>query len=257
VLTRAEEKLIVALRRRKERAERRLFLAEGARVVQELIDADLRPRLAVVSAGFAGSEPGDAIVGRLAPRCPVRRVDDHRLQSLAATEAAQGVLVVAEIPAWTLESVEVPATAQVLILDAVQDPGNVGTLVRTAAAFGAVAAVALPGTADFWNPKTVRSAAGASFRMPVVSAGFDELSPWLEQHGVILYAADSDGIDVESCDFAGRSALAVGNEGAGLSPEIVAGAAAAVAVPMSGPVESLNVAVATGILLYLMTRRRR
>lgn len=256
MLTRAEEKLLFRLRQRKQREATGLFLAEGERVVRELAGSGLGVRFAVVADGFGATEPGAALVARLEARCPVRRVPERRLAELAATESPQGILAVAEARETSLAELRLAGAARVLLLDAVQDPGNVGTLIRSAAAFGAVAVARLPGTADPWNPKAVRASAGATFRIPMVRAEEDALAPWLEREGATLYAADASGEPAGAVDFAERAVLAVGNEGAGLSERVASLAARVVAVPIVGPVESLNVSVAGGILLYLMTRRR-
>ncbi|MBI4410175.1 MAG: RNA methyltransferase, partial [Gemmatimonadetes bacterium] len=133
------------LKRRKVREAEGLFLAEGVRVVEELLDAGVALRFAVVSSPLEDSERGRALADALAGRCPLHRVGPAELAELAGTETPQGVLVVAAIPRAELNSLEVHGRATVLVLDAVQDPGNFGTLVRSAEALGVVAVAALPG----------------------------------------------------------------------------------------------------------------
>lgn len=182
---------------------------------------------------------------------PVVGVSESDLASAADTEAPQGVLAIASTPEHALA----PAApgSRYLVLDALQDPGNVGTVVRTAAALGVTATIALPGTVDFWNAKVVRGSMGALFHHPVISLTWEVLLQFVTRHDVALVAAAMDG---ESLDTLDRSALpqslalVVSNEGAGLSPPVAAAVARRVAVPMAAGVESLNVAVATGILLF-------
>jgi TrmH family RNA methyltransferase len=139
---------------------------------------------------------------------------------------------------------------RLLILDAVQDPGNVGTILRTAAALGADATVALPGTVDVWNAKVVRSAMGAHFHHCAFHASWGDVEAFLSERDIALWGADLRGEPLRSIPAPARLALAVGNEGAGLTPRVRDVASALVSLPVSPAVESLNVAVATGILLY-------
>lgn len=256
MLTRAEEKLVRGLHRRKSREETGLFLAEGIRVVEELARSGLPLRFAIISPWLEETPRGRELHALLETRTVVRRTDDRSLESLAGTLTPQGVLVVAEAPRSGLGDVEARGAATILVLDGVQDPGNLGTLVRTADALGVIAVAALPGTVDPWNPKSVRASAGASFRTPIVQPGWEELQAWLRTQGVTTYGAEAGGEAVDRATLAPRAALVVGNEGAGLSPEARRILDARLAVPIEPHAESLNVAVAAGILLYLLTRRR-
>lgn len=170
--------------------------------------------------------------------------------SAAETESPQGVLAIGEIPALTAESLTLPERSRVVVLDAVQDPGNVGTILRTSAALGASAVLAMPGTVDLWNAKVVRSGMGAQFRMPALSCDWETLDRCTGAHQLVLWGADAGGSPLDSLAPPDRLALLMGNEGAGLSPEGRQRCDAFVALPISSSVESLNVAVATGILLY-------
>jgi TrmH family RNA methyltransferase len=145
----------------------------------------------------------------------------------------------------------------VLALDGVQDPGNVGTILRTALALGAAGVVALPGTADLWGPKALRGAMGAPFRLPAVHAAADEFLAWVREAGVELWTTDVGGDDVRRLGPPARPAvLLLGNEGAGVRDDLAGRAARRVAIPIGAGAESLNVAVAAGILLHEVTRGR-
>lgn len=255
-LGRGRHKLITGLGRRKVRESEGLFLAEGVRVVEELLAGGLEIRLAVVSPALEETERGRALAEALEKRVEVERVGRGRMDELAETRTSQGVLVVAAMPRPTLGEVVLADAATVLLLDGVQDPGNLGTLARAAAAFGCGALLCLPGTVDPWNAKAVRASAGALFRMPVLTSSVDEALEWLEGQGFALLGADAAGEPVEAVPLTARVALVVGNEGAGLNDEVRSRCDRVVAVPMSGGTESLNVAVATGILLYVITRGR-
>lgn len=253
-LSRAEERLIRSLGQRRRREAEGLFLAEGVRVVEELLAAGLVPRLALLSPALEATARGAALAERLRAAADVRAAGDRDLARLSQTQTSQGVLVVAAIPATDLAAVRPATTVRGLVLDGVQDPGNIGTLARSAAAFGFDLLVLLPGTVDAWNPKAVRASAGALFRIAVVETSPDAFWEWLDQHGVTLLGADAAGEPVDRAPAPGRLALAVGNEGAGLGDGTRRRCHRLVAVPMRGPAESLNVAVAGGILLYELTR---
>jgi TrmH family RNA methyltransferase len=252
-LSRSEASLIRGLHRRKVREEKGLFLAEGVRVVEDLLGAGIVLRQVVISPTLEDTPRGAALLSRLIARMDPRRVSDVQLAGLAATETPQGVVVVAEVPDATIPYLE-DGPAAALVLDGVQDPGNLGTLVRSADAFGVAFVIALPGTVDAWNPKAVRASAGSSFRVPVIQSTPEAAADALRERGFRILAADSAGSAVDRIDLPGRIALVVGNEGGGVSERMRELADTEVAVPIRGGAESLNVAVAAGILLYLMTR---
>ena len=243
------------LRRRRARERQGLFVCEGIRAVEELLRSPLRPRGALVAPALGDTPRGTALLEALETAgVELARITDAELASAADTESPQGVVAIAPVPERTLGGVHVGERARLLVLDALQDPGNVGTILRTAAALGVDATLALPGTVDLWNAKVVRSGMGAHFHHPTLSCGWDELDAFRRQHGLALWAADAAGDSVEATPAPARLALVVGNEGGGLGAEIRARADRLVALPISADVESLNVAVATGILLYVLRR---
>jgi len=257
MLERSDERLLHALQRRKTREENGLFVAEGVRVAEELVASSIDLRFALVAPSLEDSTRGKRLAARLDERTIVHRVSDAELRRHAGTETPQGVLVVAEQPQFRLDQLQLRETALLLVCDAVQDPGNLGTLIRIADAFAANAVIALTGTVDPWNAKVVRSSAGSSFHLPIVSATFDELAGWLDRHNVIAVAADSTGEDAATVGEIARVAVLVGNEGAGVREETRGLAQRTVGIPMPGRAESLNVAVAAGILVYELSRRMR
>jgi TrmH family RNA methyltransferase len=241
------------LKRRKARERRSQFVAEGTRTVEELLRSRLAVRGVLHTAALAQTPRGAALLGDIARRAIESvEVDETDFISAADTEHPQGILAVADVPAQTLGSLVPPSVTRILVLDAVQDPGNAGTLVRTAAALGVTAVVALPGTADLWNAKAVRSGVGAHFRVPAVHASAEELSAYLAAQRITLWGADPGGEAVDAVTAPPRLALAVGNEGAGLSAAVRAAANKVVGLPMSAAVESLNVSVAAGIMLWAL-----
>lgn len=239
------------LRRRKAREREGLFVAEGVRAVEEVLRAQYPTVGALISPTLADAPRGRALRAALEQAgVPITDVTDREFASAADTESPQGVLLVARIPAPALPAVT--ATTRVLVLDALQDPGNVGTVLRTAAALGVAATIVLPGTVDPWNAKVVRAAVGAQCHHPVVSLELDACVQWLATAGVPLWGADHRGRRVgDSAQRpTGALALALGNEGAGLTDGVRAACAELVAIPIGSAVESLNVGVAAGILLW-------
>jgi len=248
--------LVRDLRRRKARERRTLFVVEGVRTAEELLQSALSVRGALSTAAFAATERGRAILEGFAQRgTQLAEVSETDLDSAADTEQPQGILAVAETPRHSFESLAttIGSTVRVLVLDAVQDPGNAGTLVRTGAALGAAAVIALSGTADLWNAKAVRGAAGAHFRVPTLQCSAEELVRFLREQRIPLWGAAPHGTPIAAVvDPPRRLALAVGNEGAGLSAAVLRAVDRVIALPMAGGVESLNVAVAAGIALYAL-----
>jgi TrmH family RNA methyltransferase len=243
------------LRRRKSREKQSLFVAEGVRAVEELLDSPLAFRGALVAPQLDGAQRGAALRARIeAQGLPFDKVTEGEFRSAAETESPQGVLAIAEIPVRSLEDFASRASLRLLILDALQDPGNVGTILRTAEALGVDGTVALPGTVDLWNAKVVRGAMGAAFRHAALHASLEDLLRFLDAEGIELWGADMAGEPVGSRASPTRLAIAVGNEGAGLSSSLRERVTHFVSLPIAGSVESLNVAVATGILLYQLRR---
>ncbi len=255
------ETLIRDLRLRRGRERRKLALAEGVRLVEEALAAGVPIRGAAVSPHLEASARGGALKAALEQRSvALTMLDDRGLADLADTEHPQGVIAVIEPPAWSWEHVKPAPGTAIVALDGVQDPGNVGTILRTAHGLGAVGVVALRGTAELHNPKVVRGSMGALFRIPALSAAEDELLRWMTDNDVESWVAAADGSPVGRLPARPPArppvCLILGNEGAGVSPTLDARAARRVAIPLAAGAESLNVAVAAGILLYEVLRER-
>ncbi|HUF75791.1 MAG TPA: RNA methyltransferase [Longimicrobiales bacterium] len=250
-LSQRRERLVARLRTAKTRAREHAVLVEGVRAVSEALDAGVAADFAVTSPRLHATKAGARLAERLEGR-DVVRVEDSELEHLSDTDRPQGVLLVCGEPEAGLD--RVVRGGRYLVLDHVQDPGNAGTLVRAAVAFGLAAVVCLDGTVDPWGPKTVRSSAGMIFRIPVVRADAQEAAARLAAEGIPLFVADVEGGDVGGHRGAPSFALVVGNEGAGVRPELLERADERLGVGMPGPAESLNVAMAGSILLHVLTR---
>jgi TrmH family RNA methyltransferase len=239
------------LKRRKAREKHSLFVAEGVRSVEELLRSNLTVRGALVAPQLADAPRGQALRKLLGESgLEVTEVSEKDFRSAAETESPQGVIAIGEVPGRSLDTLDVAGGCRLIVLDGVQDPGNAGTIVRTAAALGATATIALPGTVDLWNPKVIRSSMGAQFQHPAFHATVEDLIAFLERKQIELWATDASGSPLERSGAPMRLAIAVGNEGSGLSPAIRAQAKRTVSLPIAANVESLNVAVATGIILH-------
>jgi TrmH family RNA methyltransferase len=247
------------LQRRKARGRRGLAVVEGVRLVEEALAAGLEFKGALVAPELARTTRGQALATELASHAvPVEEVGSRIFSELAGTETPQGILAIVQPRVWALTDV---TTGPILVVDGVQDPGNVGTLIRTAHALGAAASLLLRGSADPMNPKALRAAMGATFRHPVVQLDDSPFITWARERDVILWAAAADGVSLPRALETRRTkndliAVMVGNEGAGIRPHLNEIAAQRVAIPLAGGAESLNVAVAAGILLYEVLRGR-
>jgi TrmH family RNA methyltransferase len=251
--------LIRDLHRRRGRERRGLALAEGVRLVEEALATAVTLRGAAVSPALEGTLRGKALKAALLQKSVrLEEVSDQELDDLTDTEHPQGIVAVIEPKEWTLADIRLLPGVAALVLDGVQDPGNVGTMLRTALGLGAVGLVALKGTADLTNPKVLRGGMGASFRLPAVPATPEELVAWARLQRGQIWVADMKG------ESAGRLPhrtpqrppilLVVGNEGAGVSPIMDAAADRRIGISLVPEAESLNVAVAAGILLHEITR---
>ncbi len=253
-LSNRRRKAIATLTRRRSRQQRDQTIIEGVRALQAAIDADAPLVEAVVTPDALDDPNVQALLDRLS--VPVFETDPDTMRLLTDVSTPQGLVAVVERPLHPSKTVpdHLGDTGTALLLDGVQDPGNVGTLLRTAAWFGAQAVVAGPSTAGLYGPKVMRAAAGGHWSLELARA--EALGPLLDhlrRHGIALYGANLKGVPADAWRPACPSALALGSEAHGLSATVLNRLDTTVALPgtPSRPaVESLNVAVAGGILLY-------
>jgi TrmH family RNA methyltransferase len=243
------------LQRRKGRVAARAFLIEGLTLLQDAIAAD-----ADVTEVFVEDCPDRAAVEELCTSNDITfyRVDGQVGRLLAQTVTAPGVVAVVHFPDIALADISSDADL-VLVLAEVRDPGNAGTLVRSAAAAGAGAVIFSKRAVDPLAPKTIRSGAGAIFRVPLVlDEDLAQAVAFLRQRGFRVASSDACAeLIPERCDMTRPMAFVVGNEAHGI-PEAIEGAVdEVIGIPMPGSAESLNVAVAGSILLFEAVRQRR
>ncbi len=242
MISRARLKFLRSLKRKKVRDEECLFVVEGFNLVEEAVATGYAREL--FFSDTASEHPrARALHDSDLPRSDLEAGD---VADLAETQTPAGAFALVESPWRDFDLRSLPDRCLVLLAAGVSDPGNLGTLVRTAAALGAAAVVTAPGTVEPLNPKAVRATAGAIFRVPVVGAD----AAALKEAAFFLYVADAGGEPVTAWTRRpARLALAVGNEPHGVDDSTRGLADGTLAVPAHGDVESLNVAVAAGILL--------
>jgi TrmH family RNA methyltransferase len=243
MISRAQVKEIRELATSKGREAAGMYLAEGDKIVREWLESEVRIRyLAATDAWLAQN---GALVDRH-PEMQVLLTRDEDLARISTQRQPNGAVLVAELPQV---GQELPHQQWCLALDTIQDPGNLGTIIRNADWFGVNHIVCSPGTADPWNPKVVAAAMGGHLRVQLYSAPLPE---FLKGCGMPVLAASLAGHDIRTTQTYEAAALVIGNESKGISAEVADCATALVRIPGRGAAESLNAAVASGILLSML-----
>jgi len=247
-------------RRVRDGREPDLIFVEGERLIEECLQSDL-----LLTACFHSPETGkrgQAILEELEDRgCPAFTTADAVLATISDTVNSQGLILVAERPKSTPDQILSRSKTEnslAVCLDAVQDPGNFGTIVRTAEAAGASGIIALKGSVDAFAPKTLRSAMGSAFRLPIVTdVSADQL---IEKSGsaglkIVATAAEAE-TSYSDLDWKQAVVLVLGNEANGISPDLLERCDQKVSIPLRSPVESLNVASAAAVILFEAARQK-
>jgi TrmH family RNA methyltransferase len=229
---------------------------EGEHLLQEAIRSGLT--VDEIFLREASVEHFSQLLKKFPTTCTVTTLGNEAFDHAVSTESPQGIAAYIRLPERNLETTLAPPNALVVLLDGVQDPGNVGTIIRSAEAFAATAVIALPGTANFWNAKTVRASVGSVFRVPLFALNEKAAKSSLEKHSFALVAATArNGAAPEAFNWKNKTALLIGAEGPGLSPAWLAAAKYSITLACPGPVESLNAAIAASLLLYEASKYRR
>lgn len=243
------KQLIKLAENRRERLKSQQTLLVGTHLVQAALEAGWPVERLLVAAGEEGrAEVADLVA---ATRAPVTLLAPELFAEIEQTPSTTALLALVPIPR--------PATPQAsgccLLLDGVQDPGNVGSILRTAVAAGVDQVWLTHGCADAWSPKVLRAGMGAHFQLPVIERV--EVDAALDAfEGPLLATSLEESTSLYACDLRGSLVLALGSEGAGLSPGVLARADHRIRIPMAGPVESLNVAAAAAVCLFERLRQR-
>jgi TrmH family RNA methyltransferase len=244
-------KYIRSLARRRVRQREGRFVVEGRRLVDEMMRAGVRPALVLYTDAWAASSEGQRLLPLLAQAEDGDWLASEAvLAACADTETPQGVLAVVRF----LQSE--PRPGPILILDQLRDPGNLGTILRSAEAAGVGQVLLAPGTVDVYNPKVVRAAMGAHFRLPVSHLEWPAIAERARDRAVWLADASGD-VAYDAVDWRLPSALIVGGEATGAGEKATALATGRVRISMAGGTESLNAAMAATVILFEMARQRR
>lgn len=247
--------LIQLQKKAKARKEQGLFIAEGIKMFEEAKDNGLVK--AYVSESFFNS-PKVREKDYFAD-VEYEIVEDMIFRSISDTVTPQGIIAVVSLPRYDLEKIISNIDANLLILEDIRDPGNLGTIVRTAEGAGITGIIISRESVDIYNPKVIRSTMGSIYRMPFVYVEdiLDTVEK-IKKKGIIVYAAHLNGKnDYDKENYKCRCGMMIGNEANGLSDRIVSKADCLVKIPMAGKVESLNAGVAAAIMMYEMARQRK
>jgi len=255
LITSSSNERVKHARRVREGRERDLIFVEGERLVAECVASELK-----LHACFTAAEP-DASQQKLLERitCPVFQLSESVLESLSDTTSTQGIIVIAERPWPTLDRMFDGQAPLILGLDRIQDPGNLGTLVRTAEAAGVSGLFAFAGSADAFAPKTLRSSMGSAFRLPILPdvSGLGTIETCRARGLKTVVATGEADLCHYDYDWCQPTLLILGNEGRGASAEIMSACDHRVRIPLHALVESLNVAAAGAAILFEAVRQRR
>ena len=229
---------------------------EGPNLLEEAFRAGLRIPWVFVALGAEHLLNGMTFPAET----EVLQVPKEVLDSALSTETPQPVAALIEQPSWAWADAltsRTKAAPLIVVLAGLQDPGNLGTILRSAEAFGATAILSLPGTVSAWNPKAARASAGSIFRLPLLETSVEECFSRLREASVRIWTTAVHGAEpADRIDLACPVALLIGNEGNGVPQALAEMADGAVTIPCPGPVESLNAAAAS-VLLYEASRQRR
>lgn len=245
--------LLQLQKKSKVRNEEKLFLVEGLRMFVEVPEE--RVEKVYVSESLYNKKKAELRLNRFSYEI----LSDNVFQHVSDTKTPQGILCVVRQQQYNIEEILQKKDPHFVVLDNLQDPGNLGTIVRTAEAAGVSAVFLNRESVDLYNPKTIRSTMGSIYRMPVIYVkNLVELLQKFKKKGVQSYAAHLEGRNAYDAEnYTTGTAILIGNEGNGLSQEVADQADIRVRIPMEGKVESLNAAIAASVLMFEVYRQRR
>lgn len=250
-------KEIKGLNRKKNRWKNRLFIIEGIKIIEEAIINEIRIKNILFSDGFLESEEGNIFYERVKNWDNVNKISESLFKSISDTENPQGIMAICEFNIRSLLDIDYLKNPSILFLDAVQDPGNMGTIIRTADAFKIDGIILGEGCVDPYNLKVVRSTMGSIFRVPLyISSDSIKTIVELKNKGFDILATSLDGRPIFDSDFNGKFIYVIGNEANGVDPRILDMADRCIKIPMPGNAESLNAGVAASIIMYEVMRSR-
>lgn len=247
-----------ALQTTKGRQRAGLCPLEGVRLIESAIEGGAHINTAYACPELLTDARAQALLARIkALGAPVHTLTLRAFESMSDTQSPQGIAATARVTHYALEDLSPTGPAIYLWLDEVRDPGNLGTMIRTAAAFSVRGVVLLGDCADLHSPKTVRASSGTVFVVPAVTSTWSDARGWAQQHEVHTVATSASAASAASeTSYPDRTAVIIGSEARGVADDILNAADLQVRIPVADTVESLNAAVAAGIMLYEVTRPR-
>jgi TrmH family RNA methyltransferase len=255
-------KLIKSLKDKKTRNEKGLFFIEGTRFFEEALSESVLSQVEIVDVFISENISINMIMSEIEKYKYTKKLNIHTItekiyKDISDTQSPQGILATIKIKKWTINDI-LNRGDLILILESIQDPGNLGTIIRTADAAGFSGIIASKGTVDLYNPKVLRSTMGSVFRMPYYQT--DELKESckeLKNVGIKIYGTHLDAkCSIYEANLNKNVAIIVGNEGAGMSGELMNICDSLIKIKMLGRTESLNASVAAGIVVYESLRQR-
>lgn len=243
---------INALKLKKNRLKQQQFIVEGVRMLEEAINNNVNLHTVVYSDGLFNVNGGQQLFSRIKDRFPTHKITDKLMDKLSDTESPQCIMAIVNISPGSLEELLKKDNLFVVVLDRIQDPGNMGTIIRTAEGAAADCVLLTKGSVDPYNSKTLRATMGAIFHIPVIQLeDTSQLISALKENGIQLIVSD---INTEKLytdiEYGNRLALVVGNEANGISDEILQQANERIIIPIYGKIESFNASIAAAILIY-------
>ena len=250
--------LSALIKKSKERKEKGVFVVEGTKMVAEAPIEWVR-NVYISETYEKGLEHQEFIQNLKKQGIVLETVADNVFKAVSDTQTPQGILAVVAMPSYSMEQLLQKDKTHLLILESIQDPGNLGTMVRTGEGAGVTGIIMNKTTVDLFNPKTIRSTMGSIYRVPFyITENLEETLEYLKRNDVKLYAAHLKGkASYDEKDYTKATGFLIGNEGNGLSDNIADMASSYIKIPMEGKVESLNAAISATLLMYEANRQRR
>lgn len=259
-ITSRQNPLVKRAQRVRDGNEAGCMFVEGLRLVEEAVTSGVAIEALIFTTELAENDRGRELLGHVAlKRTRGAMVPEPLMRAIRDVETPQGVVAIAPHPRFEIADVFEGSSPLTVALCALQDPGNVGTIVRATEAAGASGVALTTGSAEPYAPKALRASMGSAFRLPIVRrTTVADVARAATERGATIYATAADGdVGHDEVDWTEPAVLLIGNEGAGLSDEALAIAERRVAIPLAPPVESLNAAVATAVILFEAARQRR
>lgn len=251
-------KEIKSLYRKRERMKNNSFIIEGIKIIEEALDYNYPIRHIIYTDQLLNVKDGMEFFQRIKDLENIIYVPNNIFKEISDTENPQGIMAIAKLQYNTMEQLKHRDKLSLLFLDGLQDPGNMGTIIRTADAFNIDGVIITPGSVDPYNPKVVRATMGSIFRVPLYYSthGVTELSN-IKSMGVNIYSTALEGsIPISEADFKESFVLIIGNESKGVGEELFSLSDMLIKIPMPGKAESLNAGVAASIIMYEVMKQR-